>query len=104
LECITASAIKIDLDLWLLIIAWYSLLSVATLFTYAWDKRRAKVGGWRIPEFRLQLLALAGGWLGAHAARALLRHKTRKPGFSVVLWLITLLHVSLLPGIALYQR
>ena len=95
-ECGAEPAIRNDLYLWLLIFAWYLLLSVVTLFTYAWDKRRATAGGWRVSERKLQLLALSGGWFGAHLARAMFRHKTRKVSFSVTLWLITLVHVALL--------
>jgi uncharacterized membrane protein YsdA (DUF1294 family) len=80
----------------MMITSWYLLASVATLLTYWWDKRRARVGGRRVSERNLQLLALGGGWLGAHAGRALFGHKTRKLGFSVVLWLITLFHVVII--------
>lgn len=84
------------MEVWHVILAWYALMSAITFCVYAWDKRRARVGGWRVPEQTLQLLALLAGWPGAHLARALLRHKTRKRGFTFLLWLITLLHVALI--------
>ena len=37
------------------------LMSLLTLATYAWDKRQAIRGGWRVPETRLHLLELCGG-------------------------------------------
>ena len=67
-----------------------------TFVVCAWDKRRAKRSGARVPERTLQLLALLGGWPGAHAARVVLRHKTRKRGFTLVLWAITMLHIAVL--------
>ena len=54
------------------------LMSLLTLVVYAWDKRQAIRGGWRVPEARLHLLELCGGWPGALVARQWLRHKTQK--------------------------
>jgi len=59
---------------------------------YAEDKQRAQLGVWRIPESVLQLSALVGGWPGALAAQYRLRHKTAKPGFLMVFWLIVAVH------------
>jgi len=36
-------------------------MSLLTVAAYAWDKRQAVRGEWRIPESRLHLLGLAGG-------------------------------------------
>ena len=66
--------------------------SAVTYLLYAVDKRRAAHGGRRIPESTLQLGALVGGWPGAFAAQHRLRHKTAKPGFLLVFWLIVALH------------
>ncbi len=69
-------------------------MSVVTFAVYAWDKRRARRGGRRVPEQTLHMLAMLGGWPGAHVGRVVLRHKTRKRRFTVVLWLITLTHLA----------
>jgi len=82
------------MELWQAILAWYISTSAVTFVMYAWDKRQARRNEWRVPEKTLQVLALLGGWPGAHAARMMLRHKTKKRGFTVVLWCITLLHVG----------
>ncbi len=37
-------------------------MSLLTVAAYAWDKRQAVRGEWRIPESRLHLLELCGGW------------------------------------------
>lgn len=62
------------------------MINAATVTAFALDKRAAARGGWRVPELRLLALAALGGSPGALAARALLRHKTRKTGFSAWLW------------------
>jgi len=59
-----------------------------TYLLYAEDKRRAQLGIWRIPEMVLHLGALGGGWPGAFAAQRRLRHKTAKPRFLLVFWLV----------------
>lgn len=61
----------------------YLLMINAAAFTaFTLDKRAAARGAWRVPEQRLLMLAALGGSAGAIAARAVLRHKTRKAGFS----------------------
>ena len=58
------------------------------------DKRRAVKNLWRIPERTLLLISLFGGCLGTMLGMRLLRHKTRKPVFSIgipvmfALWVI----------------
>lgn len=67
-------------------------VSAITFVVYALDKHAAQTGRWRTPESTLHLLELAGGWPGAWVAQQLLRHKSRKPGYRVVFWLMVLLH------------
>ncbi|WP_323896249.1 DUF1294 domain-containing protein [Aeromonas veronii] len=70
-------------------------MSLLTVAAYAWDKRQAVRGEWRIPESRLHLLELCGGWPGALVARQWLRHKTLKRSYRLVFWFIVLLHLTL---------
>ncbi|MDP1655014.1 MAG: DUF1294 domain-containing protein [Hylemonella sp.] len=73
----------------------YGLSSLITFAVYAVDKSAARTGGRRVPERTLHLLALLGGWPGALLARQWLRHKSRKPRFSAMLWLTVLGNVAL---------
>jgi uncharacterized membrane protein YsdA (DUF1294 family) len=70
--------------------AYGVLLSAFTYWAYAVDKRRAEEREWRVPEARLHLLELLGGWPSAFLAQRRLRHKCSKGSYQVVFWLIVL--------------
>ena len=76
----------------LALLAFYIAISLVTFMVYACDKAAARQGRRRISEKTLHLLGLAGGWPGALLAQKLLRHKSRKASFQVVLWLTVALH------------
>ncbi|MEM6258966.1 MAG: DUF1294 domain-containing protein [Planctomycetota bacterium] len=93
------------MQLWLIILVGeIVLMSLFTLGFYAWDKRQARRDGWRVPEKRLHLLSLLGGWPGAMIGQRWLRHKSVKTRFRVVFWLTVLLHVSIATGITYLIR
>lgn len=88
------------LGYWLIIlVSEVALLSLVTLVLYAWDKRQAGRSGWRIPEQRLHLLSLLGGWPGALLGQRWMRHKSVKARFRVVFVLTVLGHLALVAGI-----
>ncbi|HFC6397144.1 TPA: DUF1294 domain-containing protein [Neisseria polysaccharea] len=68
--------------------ACYAILSFYTFALYGIDKRHAVRGKRRIPEHRLLLPALFGGWTGAYLGSRIFRHKTAKKRF-VVLFRLT---------------
>ena len=70
------------------------LMSIVTFMAYAADKHSAERGRWRIPEAHLHLMELLCGWPGALFARRALRHKTRKPRYRVVFWMIIMLNLG----------
>ncbi len=78
---------------------WLVAINLWTLLRFWQDKRRAIVGGRRVPERHLLGLALLGGSPGAFAARRLFRHKTRKQPFSLYLALIALIQASAALGL-----
>jgi uncharacterized membrane protein YsdA (DUF1294 family)/cold shock CspA family protein len=73
----------------------YLAMSLATFLAYAWDKKRAIDGAWRIPEANLHLLELFGGWPGGLLAQYRIRHKGSKTRYQALFWLIVLLHLLL---------
>jgi uncharacterized membrane protein YsdA (DUF1294 family)/cold shock CspA family protein len=70
----------------------YPSASLFSFLQYWWDKSSAQAGRWRTPENTLHLVELVGGWPGALVAQQCFRHKTRKPSFQLVVWLIIAAH------------
>jgi len=86
--------------LWLIILAADVLvMSLLTFGLYAWDKRQAGRSGWRVPEKRLHVMSLLGGWPGALIGQRWLRHKSIKTRFRVVFLGTVLLHLAICSGI-----
>lgn len=73
---------------------FYSAMSMASFIVCWLDKRAARQGAWRVPEKTLHLLALACGWPGALLGQQLLRHKSAKPEFLRVYWLMVMLNLT----------
>ena len=71
----------------------YLVLGIVSIGLYWNDKSAAEDQRWRTKETTLHGADLAGGTAGGLVAQALLRHKTRKPGFAVTSALIALLHL-----------
>lgn len=59
------------------------VMNLITFFVYGEDKRRARKGGWRIPEKTLLFLALLGGGAGALLGMHVFHHKTQKALFKI---------------------
>lgn len=72
----------------------YPVFSLTAVLIYARDKLSALRGSWRVPESTLHLIEAAGGWPGAYVAQQTMRHKTIKPSYQVVYWLIVAGHVG----------
>ena len=83
-------------------IAAVFVLSIVSFALYGWDKRQAKVKGWRVAEKNLHLLSLLGGWPGAIVGQKYFRHKTQKQSFRSVFWLTVVLHFCAV-GYMLYK-
>ena len=89
--------------MWYAVVAYAGLVALTSLVsfaTYGFDKRRAAIGGRRVPERALLLLAFLGGWPGSILAQRHFRHKTRKLKFLIPFWVVTALHVALVGAVA----
>ena len=75
------------------------VLSLVSFVVYGFDKRRAQTDGRRVPENRLHLMALFGGWPGALMGQRVFRHKTQKLVFRIMFWLCVMLNLAVLGGV-----
>jgi uncharacterized membrane protein YsdA (DUF1294 family) len=75
---------------------WGSIYTVVmsgiTYLAYGWDKQQARDNEWRMPEAKLHIMELLGGWPGAFLGQRRLRHKCSKVSYQVVFWLIVLMY------------
>lgn len=78
-----------------ILVAIAALYNLVVFGVYAFDKAAARNGDWRVRESTLLWLALLGGGIGAFLGQRVLRHKTRKPPFHVVLPALFVLQVFL---------
>lgn len=88
------SAIARVLSPWVFL--FYLVMSGITYFSYGSDKKRAVTGQRRVPENKLHLLELLGGWPGAFVAQSYFRHKNRKPSYQGMYWTMVMLNLLLL--------
>ena len=68
-------------------------INIITFFVYGFDKLTAVNNWWRIPEWVLLGLAVAGGSVGAYLGMIVFRHKTLKPLFRFGVPVILLVHL-----------
>ncbi|MGN0383080.1 MAG: DUF1294 domain-containing protein [Eubacterium sp.] len=66
------------------------IVNIIAFIMYGYDKKLAMSASWRISEYRLIMIAIAGGSMGAYLGMYCFRHKTRKPRFFIGLPLIVI--------------
>ncbi|MGY5394978.1 DUF1294 domain-containing protein [Acinetobacter sp. NigerLNRRAM0016] len=79
-----------------LVLLFISLMNAASYWFYAQDKEAAQLGGCRVPEQTLHILAFLGGWPAAWLAQQKLRHKTQKQPFKKVYFCTIALNLLLI--------
>ena len=72
--------------------ATLGVMSGVTFAAFAWDKRCARKGRWRVSERTLHVLEALGGWPGGWLGRRMLRHKSSKRSFRLMSGLIVVGH------------
>lgn len=77
------------------LLLWLGAMSLLGFGLMAFDKHRAKTGGWRVRERTLLLAGLLGGAAGGTLGMYLFRHKTSRPVFRLGLPLMLLLQIIL---------
>lgn len=74
----------------------FILINFVTMLAYGVDKRAAKRGDWRIPEFQLHLLELLGGSPAAFVSQKLFHHKTKKRSYQISFWFVLAIQVVII--------
>ncbi len=69
-------------------ISWLGAASIAAFILCGFDKSAARRDALRVPERVLLVVAFLGGSLGLLLGMNIFRHKTRKIGFQVIIFII----------------
>jgi uncharacterized membrane protein YsdA (DUF1294 family) len=83
-------------DAWILLLCWVVVLGLTGFALMGFDKRRARTGGWRVPERTFYELSLIGGALGVVAGAFVFHHKTSKALFFGVVIVLAICWIALL--------
>ena len=78
------------------ILYYFILINLMGIVIMAYDKRRAIVRKWRVPEAHLFFIALIFGSLGSIIGMYLFHHKTKHLKFTIGMPLILLIQVIIL--------
>ncbi len=79
-----------------LVWSWIIGVSIASFFTYGYDKAIAGRNITRVPEVVLHLLTLFGGTIGSFLGMQIFHHKTQKRSFQLVFWGIVAIQVIII--------
>lgn len=82
------------LPLWVFA-GWYIMFNIIGMCVTMTDKERARHDRTRIPERTLMLLGFLGGAPMMWVTMLLIRHKTRRAKFMIMMPLLTLAHAAL---------
>ncbi len=77
-------------------IYYLCIVNIIAFILFGVDKQRAIHKCWRIPEFVLLMVALAGGAAGSLIGMITFRHKIRHVKFLVFVPLFLLIHIALI--------
>lgn len=91
-----------DYPIFILIAAFWVIMSATAVYVTKADKSYAKKGKRRIPERTLMLIGLFGGAEAMYITMKKIRHKTKHNKFMIGLPLEIVLHVLLIVGLIFY--
>ena len=78
------------------VLFYFILINLVGIIVMAYDKRRAVMRKWRVPEANLFFIALIFGSLGSIIGMYLFHHKTKHLKFTLGMPLILLIQVIIL--------
>ncbi len=74
-------------------LSYYLFINIITFLVWGFDKFRATLQQWRVPEKTLYTIIFLGGGIGALLGMTIFRHKTRKPQFKVIATVSIAIHL-----------
>lgn len=77
-----------------ILIIYLVVINIVGLILMGADKKKAKVGAWRIPEKVFFIVSIIGGSLGTWAGMYIFRHKTKHWYFVIFIPLILALQIA----------
>ncbi len=80
-------------------ITYMVVINVLSFGLYGYDKYKAMIRAWRVPESTLMLCAISGGALGSYLSMKIFRHKTRKAKFYILVPLFMVCQLIIIIGI-----
>lgn len=72
---------------------YLAAINIIGFAAYYFDKKAARWGGWRVPEFTLLMVALLGASPACWLASKIFRHKTKKQPFKSFFYLIIIAQI-----------
>ena len=75
---------------------YFIIINIIAFLAYFIDKTKAKYNKYRISENTLLFLALIGGGVGSIIGMNLLRHKTQKSKFTILVPILTIMNIFIL--------
>jgi uncharacterized membrane protein YsdA (DUF1294 family) len=87
-----------------LLFIYLSVISLISVIVTVLDKKRAKTHKWRVKESTLLLLSLLGGSLAMFMTMQIIRHKTQKPKFMILIPCMIVIQAMLLWWVICYFR
>lgn len=69
------------------------IVNFITFLMFAIDKKKAIKNEWRIPEAWLLFFSFIGGSLGGVLAMKIMKHKTKKPKFTIIMPVLLLINI-----------
>ena len=82
-----------------IVLFYYLCINIIAFFLFYFDKKRSIKKKWRISESGLMKISFLGGGLGSLLAMSLLRHKTKKIKFKILIPFSLILHILIIYAI-----
>ncbi|MBF6633346.1 DUF1294 domain-containing protein [Microbacterium sp. APC 3898] len=82
--------------MFLIIAAYFAILTIMAFIMMKVDKHQAQRRGQRIPEKNLWTVAIFGGGIGAYLGMMAFRHKTKHTNFRVGFLMLAMLDAAIL--------